>query len=94
VAHEAFAERRYEADGTLTPRTHADAVIHDTEGSIAQVRDLLRGSVVARTGERIAVRMDTLCLHGDRPDAAAFAQALHAALTGAGVRIRPFGAAA
>lgn len=91
VAHEAFAERRYEADGTLTPRTHADAVLTDTRGSLEQVRDLLRGAVVARTGERIAVRMDTLCLHGDRPDAAAFAQVLHAALTTAGVRIRPFG---
>ena len=92
VAHEAFAERRYEADGTLTPRALPDAVIHDTAGSIEQVRDLLRGAVHARTGERIALRMDTLCLHGDRPDAAAFAQALHAALTAGGVRIRPFGA--
>jgi UPF0271 protein len=92
VAHEAFAERRYEADGTLTPRALPDAVIHDTAGSLEQVRDLLRGAVHARTGERIAVRMDTLCLHGDRPDAAAFARALHAALTAAGVRIRPFGA--
>jgi UPF0271 protein len=94
VAHEAFAERRYEADGTLTPRTHADAVIHDLEGALRQVRELLDGSVVARTGERIAVRMDTLCLHGDRPDAAAFAQSLQAALTTAGVRIRPFGGGA
>lgn len=94
VANEAFAERRYEADGTLTPRTHADAVIHDLEGSLQQVRDLLGGGVVARTGERIAMRMDTLCLHGDRPDAAAFARALHDALAAADVRIRPFGEAA
>ena len=91
VAHEAFAERRYEADGTLTPRAHADAVIPDTRGALAQVRDLLRGAVVARTGERIPVRMDTLCLHGDRPDALAFAEVLRAALTTGGVRIRPFG---
>jgi UPF0271 protein len=91
VAHEAFAERRYEADGTLTPRAQADAVIPDLEGSLQQVRELLGGTVLTRTGERIAVRMDTLCLHGDRPDAAAFAQALHAALTAGGVRIRPFG---
>jgi UPF0271 protein len=95
VAHEAFAERRYEADGTLTPRTHADAVIDDVDGALAQVRGLLRdGVVVARTGERVPVRMDTLCLHGDRPDAAGFARALRAALEAEGVRIRPVGSTA
>jgi UPF0271 protein len=94
VAHEAFAERRYEADGTLTPRALPDAVIHDTAGSLAQVRELLLGAVTARTGERVAVRMDTLCLHGDRPDALAFAQVLRAALVTGGVRIRPFGSEA
>jgi UPF0271 protein len=93
VAHEAFVERRYEADGTLTPRSHPDAVIADLDESLRQVRDLLRGAVVARTGERVPVRVDTLCLHGDRPDAAAFATALHAALVADGVRIRAFGSA-
>ena len=89
VAHEAFAERRYEADGTLTPRALPDAVLHDLDDALAQVRGLLRdGAVVARTGERVPLRMDTLCLHGDRPDAAAFARALRATLEADGVRIR------
>ena len=88
VAHEAFAERRYEADGRLTPRSHPDAVIHDLAGCLQQVRDLLRGAVVARNGQRIPVRMDTLCLHGDRPDAADFARALRDTLQAEGVRIR------
>jgi UPF0271 protein len=89
VAHEAFAERRYEADGRLTPRSQPDAVIDSLEESLEQVRGLLRkGMVIARTGERVAVRMDTLCLHGDRPDAAAFARALRETLQGEGVRIR------
>lgn len=89
VAHEAFAERRYEADGRLTPRSLPDAVIDDLDASLAQVRGLLRdGAVIARTGERVALRMDTLCLHGDRPDAAAFARALRDTLQAEGVRIR------
>ena len=93
VAHEVFAERRYEADGTLTPRTHADAVIHDLASAIVQVRRLVRdGVVVARTGERIPLRADTLCLHGDRADAAAFARAIRAALEDDGVRILSVGA--
>jgi UPF0271 protein len=92
VAHEVFAERRYEADGTLTPRSQPEAVIDELEQSLAQVRGLLReGVVIARTGERVALRMDTLCLHGDRPDAAAFARALRETLQAEGVRIRPLG---
>jgi UPF0271 protein len=91
VAHEAFAERRYEADGTLTPRALPGAVIEDLEGSLEQVRRLLRdGTVRARTGETVAVHVDTLCLHGDRADAAGFARALRATLQAEGVRIRAF----
>jgi UPF0271 protein len=88
VVHEAFAERRYEADGTLTPRSKPDAVIDSLDDSIEQVRRLLReGMVVARTGENVRLKMDTLCLHGDRPDAAQFARALRDTLQAEGVRI-------
>ena len=81
VLHEVFAERRYEADGTLTPRSHPDAVIHALDDALAQVRGIVSdGSVKARTGERIALRADTLCLHGDRADAAEFARAVRDAL--------------
>ena len=52
-------------------------MIEDIDGSIAQVLDILRdGRVLARTGERVPLHADTLCLHGDRADAPAFAQAL------------------
>lgn len=92
VAHEAFAERRYERDGTLASRAHADAVIGDIDSALRQVRSMLReGAVVARTGERVPIRADTLCLHGDRPDAAMFAQALRAALEADGIAILPPG---
>jgi UPF0271 protein len=88
VLHEVFAERRYEADGTLTPRARTDAVIHGLDESLAQVRGFVGdGVVVARTGERVALRADTLCLHGDRADAAEFARAVRAMLDAEGVRV-------
>lgn len=88
VLHEVFAERRYEDDGRLTPRTHADAVIADLDESLAQARQLVvDGSVVSRSGKSITLRADTLCLHGDRADAAAFARALRAMLESAGVTV-------
>lgn len=93
VAHEVFAERRYEADGTLTPRSRDDAVIHDLDEAIAQVRGFVREQAVsARTGQRLALRADTLCLHGDRADAAQFARAIRDALVVEGIRIAPVGA--
>ncbi|CBL43596.1 putative homolog of lactam utilization protein B [gamma proteobacterium HdN1] len=65
-SREMFADRRYEADGTLTPRTHADALITDINESIFQVRTLnSTGYVYARTGEKIALQADTVCVHGD-----------------------------
>ena len=88
VAHEVFAERRYEADATLTPRTLEGAVIEDLDEALAQVRSLLRdGIAVARSGELVPLRADTLCLHGDRKDAAVFARALHEALRAEGFHI-------
>lgn len=89
LAHEVFAERRYEADGRLTPRGQVDACIDDIDAAVAQALSLAcDGSVLARTGERLPLRADTLCLHGDRRDAAAFARALRAALDGAGVTVQ------
>jgi 5-oxoprolinase (ATP-hydrolysing) subunit A len=86
VAQEVFAERRYEADGRLTPRGTPGAVIEDLAGSIAQVLDILRdGRVLARNGEQVPLQADTLCLHGDRPDAPAFAQALRDVLQREGI---------
>jgi len=88
VLHEVFAERRYDADGRLAPRDRPDAVIQTLDDALAQVRGIVRdGSVIARTGERITLRADTLCLHGDRSDAAQFARAMHDALRADGIEI-------
>ena len=90
VAHEAFAERRYEIDGALTPRTYAGASIDDLPTAARQVTRLLdEGLVVARTGERIPLQADSICLHGDRPDAVAFARGLRETIEASGFAIRP-----
>ncbi|HZX91497.1 MAG TPA: 5-oxoprolinase subunit PxpA [Rudaea sp.] len=90
VAHEAFADRRYEADGSLTPRREPDAVIHDIDAAVAQaVQIATKGKVETREGKVIDVRADTICVHGDRDDAAVFARRLREALTSAGARVVP-----
>ena len=89
VAHEVFAERGYDARGRLLPRGRPGAVIESLDAAIAQVHRLVaRGEVVADDGRVVALRADTLCLHGDRSDAAAFARAVRAALEADGVDIR------
>ena len=89
AVHEVFAERAYDGDGRLAPRGTPGAVIADLDAALAQVRTLLReGVVVARDGSRVPLRADSLCLHGDRPDAASFARALRTALEAEGVAIR------
>jgi UPF0271 protein len=88
VAHEAFADRRYTADGSLVPRGESDAVIDDIDAAVAQaVQIATSGKVRTRDGGELRVRADTLCVHGDRVDAAQFAQRLNQALHAAGVQI-------
>ena len=92
VAAEGFADRSYEADGSLTSRSVTGAVIHDTDvvvqRAVAMVRD---GRVTTRTGSQITIHVDTICVHGDTPGADRLAAALRAGLEHAGVRIAPFG---
>jgi len=85
VAHEVFADRRYEAHGSLTPRREPGAVIEDVDIAIAQaVKIATKGKVDIRTGGMLELRADTLCVHGDRADAGSFAQHLRRALESAG----------
>jgi UPF0271 protein len=89
VASEVFADRTYQADGSLTPRTRSDAMIEDVERSIAQVLAMVGGGTVQATdGTQVKVEADTLCIHGDQPAARAFAARLRGALQAAGVEVR------
>ena len=90
VAAEGFADRAYEADGSLTPRSLPGSVIHDVEQVVARAVRMVRDSrVIARTGEEITLKVDTLCVHGDTPGAADLARALRHGLEAAGVQIAP-----
>ncbi len=88
TASEVFADRSYEADGSLTPRTQAGATIGDVDAAIARVRRMIReGKVRSRQGEDVEVRADTLCIHGDEPGAVEFARCIRAALEADGIRL-------
>jgi UPF0271 protein len=89
VVHEVFAERRYESNGRLTPRSEHGAVLASVAESLDQVRQLTqRRSVTARSGETIALRADSLCLHGDRDDAVDFARQVRALLSELGIAVQ------
>ena len=87
-AAEAFADRAYEADGTLRSRRQPGALLETPELAAAQALSIVRdGCVTSHDGEVVAVRADTICIHGDTPAAPAFAKAIRAALASAGVTI-------
>lgn len=90
VAEEAFADRRYRADGTLVPRGRPGAVIVDPEEAAEQAVGLARdGIVVAEDSSRLSIRADTICLHGDTPGAVEIARRIHERFRTAGIRIAP-----
>ncbi|MDX1907551.1 MAG: 5-oxoprolinase subunit PxpA [Bacteroidia bacterium] len=77
VLHEVFADRTYQPDGSLTPRSHPHALIEDTTTLLTQAEDLvLRQQVRTLTGAVIPLRADTLCIHGDGVHAQVFAEGL------------------
>ncbi|MEX1115670.1 MAG: 5-oxoprolinase subunit PxpA [Akkermansiaceae bacterium] len=76
VRSEGFADRRYQQDGSLQPRSQPGAVIENPDEAVAQALDL------ATSG-----RFETLCVHGDGAHAATLLQAIRSALENAGVRI-------
>jgi UPF0271 protein len=92
VAAEAFPDRAYEADGTLRSRALDGAVLSDSraiaERAVRMARD---GQIEAVDGSVVALRPDTLCLHGDTPGAVDHARAVRAALEAAGIEVRPLG---
>jgi UPF0271 protein len=90
VACEVFADRNYLADGSLVPRSRPDALLHDPiEGAERVLRMLAHGTVRAVDGTEIAVRVDTVCIHGDTPAAVEFARNLRSELATAGVILSP-----
>jgi UPF0271 protein len=92
VAAEGFADRAYEPDGSLTPRSVHGAIIHDLPLVVERaVRMVTESRVIARDGSSILLHVDTICVHGDTPGAADLARALRQGLEAAGVRVAPGG---
>jgi UPF0271 protein len=85
---EVFADRTYQPDGSLTPRSQPGALIEDGAGAVAQVLKMVReGRVGVTGGGETGLRAETVCLHGDGAHAVQFAELIHGALTAEGVRI-------
>lgn len=92
VASEVFADRAYQADGSLVPRSKPGAVIHDTDEAIARtVRMVKEGKVTAITGEEVSLDAHSICVHGDNPQAVEFVKNIRARLIAEGVSIVPLG---
>jgi UPF0271 protein len=92
TASEVFADRTYQPDATLTPRTDENALITNTEQSIAQVLQMvMQKTVTAVTGEHIPIKAETICIHGDGEHAVEFARAIRNALGKNNIEVRRFG---
>jgi UPF0271 protein len=76
---EGFADRRYRPDGSLVPRTDPDAFVHDPDEAVKQVEWLIRERGV-----------ETICVHGDNPQAVAFTKAVRDALLARGFTLKAF----
>jgi 5-oxoprolinase (ATP-hydrolysing) subunit A len=88
VAAEAFADRRYEPDGTLRSRKFEDALIRDpAEAGRQALRIAERASVIASDGSEVAVNAQTICIHGDTPGSPEIAAAVARTLRNAGVAL-------
>ncbi len=89
ITHEVFADRNYLSDGQLVSRTQPDALLHDpAEAAPRVLRMLQEGKVRSVDGVDVDIRAETICLHGDNPEAVEFARALRVRLEKEGVTVR------
>lgn len=94
TASEAFADRNYMSDGTLVSRRRPDAHIDDAGEALTRaIRMVREGTVTPVDGPPISIRVDTICIHGDGPHAAEFAQQLRTGFENAGIVVRAVGRA-
>lgn len=88
---EIFADRAYNDDATLVDRSLPGAVIHDPALAGPRIADMvLKGAIVTASGKEIPTPIDTICLHGDTPEAVQIAASVRAALEEAGITVTRF----
>ncbi len=89
TASEVFADRTYQDDGSLTPRTQSNSLITDEQQSIEQVLLMVKQQqVISTSAKTIALKAETLCLHGDGAHAVEFAQTISQKLRAEGINIK------
>ncbi len=89
-AGEIFADRAYNEDATLVDRSKPGAVIHDAQFAGARIAEMVKeGAIISVTGKRIAAKIDTVCTHGDTPEAIAIARHVRTALEAEDIVIQP-----
>lgn len=89
AAHEVFADRAYNEDGTLVNRKLPGAMIHDPALAIERVkRMVLQGKVTAITGKDIDIKADSICVHGDNPEAVGFVETIRTELEKSGIQVQ------
>lgn len=92
VACEIFADRAYNDDASLVDRSLPGAVLHDPQDAGQRMVEMIRkGGILTQNGKHIPCRIDTICLHGDSPDAVEMAGAVKSALVSAGISVKRFG---
>ncbi|HEV7839370.1 MAG TPA: LamB/YcsF family protein, partial [Gemmatimonadaceae bacterium] len=90
-ASEAFVDRAYASDSTLVPRTENGAIIDDVDAAVERALVMVRDHTVrAITGEGLRIDAQSLCVHGDNPEAAKLLRAVRARLESAGFSIAAF----
>jgi UPF0271 protein len=88
---EAFADRAYNPDGTLTSRSQPGSVLEDPEAVAARVLQMTTGeAITAIDGSGLTINAESVCVHGDSPGAVAMAVAVKKALDAAGITIKAF----
>lgn len=87
--NEVFADRNYEADGTLVSRKDKDALIHDADEAVAHVIRMIKdGQVKTRNGELVPLKADSICVHGDGEEALQFVRKIREELTKQGIELK------
>ncbi|MGB7318000.1 MAG: 5-oxoprolinase subunit PxpA [Planktotalea sp.] len=90
-AAEIFADRAYNDDATLVDRRLAGAVIHDADVAAKRMVAMVQeGAIITESGKRIEARIDTICMHGDTPEAVEIARSVRAALEAADITAKAF----
>lgn len=89
VAQEVFADRAYNEDGTLVNRKLPGAVIHDNQEAISRVKKMvLEGKVTTIDGKEIPIVADSICVHGDNPEAVKFVKEIKESLISSGIEVK------